>query len=170
MAANPLVAIGVAIFIFILVVPICLYAFWFAGNTAKNALASVPIVANAPGNVPLTEMQQVGNNFGLFDQGITFVIIGISMTSLVYAAFIKASPLNFAYGMLVLIVFVFLSFYISNIAHLEYTQAFDIGLAAQTPDLVYIAIWLPVYIAIFMGAYLLVILLRYYTGFNLGAE
>ena len=99
-----------------LVITPVLIVFFKASGLVNGIFVNMTVSGLMPASV-LAQTQAVTANWTLLDQMVFFLIIGICFTALVLASFLNSSPLNFAYGFVMLIILTFVSFYVSNVAY-----------------------------------------------------
>ena len=144
-----------------LVITPVLIVFFKASGLVNGIFVNMTVSGLMPASV-LAQTQAVTANWTLLDQMVFFLIIGICFTALVLAAFLNSSPLNFAYGFVMLIILTFVSFYVSNVAYSIVSNPALISASVKFPHMLSIDAQLPEYVALFTGLYLVVILLRFY--------
>ena len=144
----------------LIILPV-LVVFYDASTLVNNLFIGMTANGLMPNSV-LLETQAVMANWTLMDQMGFFLVIGVCFTSLVLAAFLNSSPLNFVYGFVGMIILTYVSFYVSNAAYSIVSNPTLIASAVHFPKMLSIAAELPEYVALFTGLYSVMILLRYY--------
>jgi hypothetical protein len=105
-------------------------------------------------------VSQVGGNLSNFDEYLPFLFFSLSVIVLVLAALLNSHPIGWAIGAAFMIFFIYISIYISNIAHGLLTNPAIAAASAHFPNSLMIAAQLPLYEIVFMFAYLVIIAIR----------
>lgn len=124
---------------------------------------SITYALNTTGQVPSHTMNQVvqlQNDYNYFDYYIVFFVNGAALASIVLGAFLNSDPRYFSPALLILIILLFLSFYLSNVFMAIGMNSNLVHFSAQTPLIDYMIAYLPYIVLIYMGAYILVVSLR----------
>jgi len=126
---------------------------------------SIPIATQSynfgNGNYTANELvQQVGGNINNFDEYIPFLFFSLSIIVLTLAALLNSHPIGWAIGATFMIFLIYISIYISNIAHGLLTNPAIAAAASNFPNSLQIAAQLPLYEIVFLSAYLIIIAIR----------
>ena len=115
-------------------------------------------------NTAQTWMTQSARLLNLFDYIIPFLTLGACIAALVYAAFLKTSPILFGAGFIFLCVLTYTSFYLSNIFYQIVVTANLQAQASLYPHALYMPLYMPVIEFVMTILYLVVGITKWRTG------
>lgn len=155
----PVTEIFFAIVLLLLIGSAVLWVMASTSAQVDNAFNGLTQSGYVP-NTVYQQQHQVGNYYHYFNYYIPLLVLGTALASLVLGAFLNADPRYFSPSLIVLIILVFLSFYLSNV-FISIAETPGLQNIAQQYNLIdYMIAYLPYEVLLLTGLYLVVVALR----------
>ena len=156
-------AIPEIFFVFIFFLLIGASVLWVmrtTSNQVTTALNNTGIVPNAT----MAQVKQVASNYNSFNYFIPLLVNGACLASIVLAAFLDSDPRYFSPAIIILILLIFISFYLSNIFMIIAQQPQLVQAANATPLVTLMIAYLPYEVMLWTGVYIVAVALRKRQG------